>query len=118
MSYPIRKYAALVIALACFASCQDESLLGGDAAGNVKILARMSGSTPTRTCVDGVTTDGSVGILWSPGDRIGVYGSAGTANALFVSSNTSAAPEAVFAGNLKQGESPSYAYYPYDEGNS
>ena len=63
MSYPIRKYAALVIALACFASCQDESLLGGDAAGNVKILARMSGSTPTRTCVDGVTTDGSVGIL-------------------------------------------------------
>lgn len=118
MSYPIRKYAALVIALACFASCQDESLLGGDAAGNVKILARMSGSTPTRTCVDGVTTDGSVGILWSPGDRIGVYGSAGTTNALFVSSNTSAAPEAVFAGNLKQGESPSYAYYPYDEGNS
>lgn len=77
MSYPIRKYAALVIALACFVSCQDESLLGGDAAGNVKILARISGSIPTRTCVDGVTTDGSVGILWSPGDRIGVYGSAG-----------------------------------------
>lgn len=117
MNYPIRKNVVVILGLVCLASCQDESFLGGDNTDNVKILARMGSSIATRTCVDGTTSDESVGILWSPGDHIGVYGTNGTANALFVSSNTSAAPEAIFTGSLKNGESPSYAYYPYSADN-
>ena len=72
----------------------------------------------TRTCVGNSTADGTVGILWTPGDRIGVYGSDGTRNAQFVSTNTGAVAEAVFSGNLEQGETPAYAYYPYSEDNA
>ena len=86
--------------------------------GNVEILAKIDEGIKTRTCVDGDTADGAVGILWLPGDRIGVFGDAGTANAPFSSANTGAVAEAVFAGSLKTGEEPLYAYYPYSEENS
>lgn len=118
MNYPIRKYVVLIFGLACLTACQDELWQNGSADGHVKILARMRPSATTRTCVDGTATDGTVGILWTPGDNIGVYGTNGTTNAVFASTNTSAAPEAVFSGNLKAGETPAYAYYPYNADNA
>lgn len=118
MNHLIRLYAAAAVCLLGLAACQDEVLEGGGAKGSVEILARMGDEMRTRTCVDGSTADDAVGILWTPGDSIGVYGTDGTQNVPFVSTNTGAVAEAIFSGNLKQGEAPAYAYYPYSEDNA
>lgn len=118
MNHLIRLYAAAAVCLLGLAACQDEVLEGGGAKGCVEILARMGDEMRTRTCVDGSTVDDAVGILWTPGDSIGVYGTDGTQNVPFVSTNTGAVAEAIFSGDLKQGESPAYAYYPYSEENA
>lgn len=117
MNHLIRLYAAAAVCLLGLAACQDEVLEGGGAKGSVEILARMGDEMRTRTCVDGSTADDAVGILWTPGDSIGVYGTDGTQNVPFVSTNTGAVAEAIFSGDLKQGEAPAYAYYPYSEDN-
>lgn len=110
--------ATAAVCLLGLAACQEELLVAPGAKGNVEILARMDGEINTRTCVGSSTADGTVGILWMPGDRIGVYGEDGTCNAPFASTNTGAVAEAIFTGNLQQGEKPAYAYYPYSEDNA
>lgn len=100
-------------------SCQDKFLTDNPSKGNVEIVARMGdGGIRTRTCVGSTAEDGTVGIYWTPGDVIGVYGNDGTVNAEFTSANTAAAPTATFSGNLKNGEQPLYAYYPYSADNA
>lgn len=120
MYYFARIYAAIIAlsCLFCLSACQDEMLVSEGGKGNVDIVARMDGGIITRTCVGNSTDDGMVGILWTPGDCIGVYGTDGTRNALFASTNTGNVPEAIFSGDLKQGEAPAYAYYPYSEDNA
>lgn len=110
--------ATAAVCLLGLAACQEELLVAPGAKGTVEILARMDGEVNTRTCVGSSTADGTVGILWMPGDRIGVYGEDGTCNAPFASANTGAVAEAIFTGNLQQGEKPAYAYYPYSEDNA
>ena len=108
-------------ALSCLfglGACQEEMLVDQASKGNVEIIARMDNGISTRTCVGNAMADGTVGIRWTPGDRIGVYGSDGTRNALFTSTNTGAVAEALFSGDLKSGESPVYAYYPYSVDNA
>ena len=117
MKHPTRTCAAAAVCLLSLAACQEEMLTSEGTKDNVEILARMDGNISTRTCVGNTTEDGATGILWTPGDRIGVYGTDGTQNAPFASANTGAVSEAVFSGNLKQGEAPAYAYYPYNEDN-
>lgn len=120
MYYFARIYAAIIAlsCLFCLSACQDEMLVSEGGKGNVDIVARMDGGIITRTCVGNSTDDGMVGILWTPGDCVGVYGTDGTRNALFASTNTGNVPEAIFSGDLKQGEAPAYAYYPYSEDNA
>lgn len=120
MYYFARIYAAIIAlsCLFCLSACQDEMLVSEGGKGNVDIVARMDGGIITRTCVGNSTDDGMVGILWTPGDSIGVYGTDGTQNVTFVSTNTDAVAEAIFSGDLKQGETPAYAYYPYSEDNA
>lgn len=109
--------AALAASMVCLSACDDKLPVDG-AKGNVTILARIDDGVATRTCVGNSSDDGVVGIMWSPGDRIGVYGSAGTKNAMFASTNTGAVAEAAFSGDLKAGEEPQYAYYPYSADNA
>lgn len=71
----------------------------------------------TRSEIDTESEFGTTAILWSAGDRIGVFGSR-TANAAFTGSNTEAAPTATFSGGMTAGDAPQYAYYPYAEGNA
>ena len=118
MNHSIWKSAVMVVCLLGLAACQEEVLVGEGVKGNVEIRARMESEVRTRTCVGHSTTDGTVGILWTPGDCIGVYGSDGTRNALFTSTNMGAVAEAIFSGDLKGGETPVYAYYPYSEENA
>lgn len=100
-----------------FGACQQEMLQENYPDGSITILARTDDGMQTRTCVDGSASGGTVGILWTPGDCIGVYGSEGTVNAKFASSSTGAVPEAEFSGTHPSGEEPAYAYYPYSADN-
>lgn len=70
-------------------------------------------STATRTQVGEVGADGALSLLWSPGDRIGVF-SAQTANAPFTNESDAPGASAAFAGQLDG--TPLYAYYPYAAG--
>ena len=113
------KHIILLFTLACGYSCTDEDVINRpEGQQNTEIVARMEAPVQSRTCVGNDTDENTVGILWTPGDRIGVYGSGGTRNALFSSTNTGTVAEAVFSGNLNQGEQPVYAYYPYSEENA
>ena len=109
-------YTVLALSL-FFGACQQEMLQENYPDGSITILARTDGEMKTRTCVDGSASGGTVGILWTPGDCIGVYGSEGTVNAKFASSSTGVVPEAEFSGTLPSGEEPAYAYYPYSADN-
>ena len=100
-----------------FGACQQEMLQENYPDGSITILARTDDGMQTRTCVDGSASGGTVGILWTPDDCIGVYGSEGTVNAKFASSSTGVVPEAEFSGTLPSGEEPAYAYYPYSADN-
>ena len=109
-------YTVLALSL-FFGACQQEMLQENYPDGSITILARTDDGMQTRTCVDGSASGGTVGILWTPGDCIGVYGSEGAVNAKFTSSSTGAVPEAEFSGTLPSGEEPAYAYYPYSADN-
>ena len=91
-------------------NCTDKDVIQS----NVRVQITGELDMPeSRTQIDGAeTTDGSTGILWSAGDAIGVFGSS-TMNAQFKSNNTQPAKKATFSGELIQGDTPLYAYYPY-----
>ncbi len=68
----------------------------------------------TRSVVGEVLDNGSIAMNWSVGDKIGIFGSGTTTNEPFTSTNTYPIRETGFKGNLADGETPIYAYYPYD----
>lgn len=113
-----KSLALLACCMLGLGACQENPLAERDVtARTVTILARTGGSIETRTCVDGSSPDGVTGILWSPGDRIGVYGSGNSKNCLFEAANTENAAEASFSGLMTGGDVPAFAYYPYDAAN-
>ncbi len=61
------------------------------------------------------TADGSVGILWSVGDRVGVFGNT-TPNAPFDGTFSTPVSSGEFKGSLYTSDRPRFAYYPYVEG--
>lgn len=109
--------AALGLAGLC--SCSDEAGLRWAGNGNTTITASIDGADAlTRTCIDPTEYDnGVVGVLWTPGDQLGVFGSS-TKNALFTNSSTTNVDRASFTGTLADGETPQYAYYPYSKANA
>ena len=118
MNKSVKNYALLACCMLGLGACQKNPIAEQNVTGHpVTILARMGGAVETRTCVDGSSPDGVTGILWSPGDCIGVYGDKGAANALFQTTNTGNKAEAEFSGTLPANEYPAYAYYPYDAAN-
>lgn len=108
---------AMLCGAAAMNSCVNDELGGSLLTEEVSILAKSGQMTDTRSCVDNDNTGGTVGILWMPEDKIGVYGDAGTINSEFSSANSSNAPEAIFRGLLQEGEKPAVAYFPYDKAN-
>lgn len=117
MNYKISTYALLTGLAVAFSGCQDEVMPEEEHDGNIRIVALTDNDLLTRTCVDSENTT-KTGILWSPGDVIGVYGSNGTKNAVFTTPIVSNSAEAVFSGTLAGSEYPEYAYYPYSEDNN
>lgn len=103
--------------LALFAAgCTDADTFG-TGQQPMEITADTDASIRTRSEIDTESEFGTTGILWSAGDRIGVFGSQ-TTNAAFTGNNTVAAPTATFAGSMATGDKPLYAYYPYAESNA
>ncbi len=68
----------------------------------------------TRSVVGEVLDNGAIAMDWSVGDQIGVFGTGTTSNACFTSTNTYPIRETGFKGTCAIGESPEYAYYPYN----
>ena len=105
--------------LGFFASCSDELEQTKD--GKTVIYAEL-GDEPlaqTKSCIDPtVYSQNKVGLLWTSGDKLGVFGSAGSKNVVFSNSLSSAATTAAFSGTLGDGETPLYAYYPYTADNN
>ena len=104
--------------LVFFASCSDGLEQTKD--GKTVIYAELGDEAlaQTKSCIDPtVYSQNKVGLLWTRGDKLGVFGSAGSANVAFSNSLSSAAATAAFSGNLGDGETPLYAYYPYTSDN-
>ena len=102
----------------CAISCAELEEAGPPAQGqgHVSITGTADVYTSlaaTRTQVGDMADDGALAIDWSVGDTIGVFG-ATTQNAAFISGNTEPAATTTFSGDLADGDTPLYAYYPYD----
>lgn len=71
----------------------------------------------SRTQVGETNTDGSIQMLWSPQDAIGVFGDSRN-NVKFIYKQSTASSNAVFSGTFSG--TPKYVYYPYSSsaGNS
>ena len=109
----------LLIAGAALASCNESALEPTRSRGNVEIIANIENDELTRTCIDPtVYKDNVTGLLWTPEDLLGVYGSSGTQNAKFENTSTAKAANATFKGTLADGEVPQYCYYPYADANA
>ena len=122
MKRVILQFAAIPFAMG-LAACSDvlegENSLGGRQQKTVSFVATVEECTPlaqTRTQVGEVAADGALLIEWSPQDSIGVFGASQTLNARFTSANTEPAGTTTFSGTMGGGETPVYAYYPYQQG--
>lgn len=113
--------AAVCCGLLC--ACTDDQTQGVAPQDTVTRSIRIAASAPaTRTelAADGYS------VLWSPGDRIGVYVKSGdtftTVNAPLTFEGTAAAAAGAFSGDITLAEGASeytlYAYYPYSEQES
>lgn len=82
------------------------------------ITASLGSPRPdSRTCVDeGTLGTEYVDLLWQTSDTLGVFGGSQTKNAEFttVTGNTT---EAVFSGQVTDGEVAEVAYFPYNKAN-
>ncbi|MDD7136010.1 MAG: hypothetical protein PUH82_06625 [Bacteroidales bacterium] len=109
----------LLLSGAVFVSCNGEALEPIRSRGNTAIIASVENDELTRTCIDPtVYKDNVTGLLWTPEDLLGVYGSSGTQNAKFENTSTAKAANATFTGKLSDSETPQYCYYPYSEANA
>lgn len=111
----VRNCLAAGTLLAVLAACSDQDLLPAGYR-QVTITGEVGKTVTARTQVDdAATSDGCTGILWSAGDKVGVFGTS-TPNALFTGNNTEPARKTTFTGAMQSGDTPLYAYYPYREG--
>ena len=109
----------LLLSGAVFVSCNGEALEPIRSRGNTAIIASVENDELTRTCIDPtVYKDNVTGLLWTPEDLLGVYGSSGTQNSKFENTSTAKAANATFTGTLADDETPQYCYYPYSEANA
>lgn len=103
-------------ALAAVSCSEQEEDRIPDSMEEVTLSCETQDLALTRTQIDSDgSLGGSVGILWSPGDSIGVFGSA-TLNAKFTGTFSAATTSGLFAGQMLTDDTPKYAYYPYVKG--
>lgn len=108
--------ALLAFTALTIASCSGNTEIQDPQLEEISLTGEIEQPALTRTQIDiEPTEDGSLGILWSVGDKIGVFGNS-TANSQFGGTFTTATASGVFNGSMKAGDRPKYAYYPYQNG--
>lgn len=108
--------ALAVAATLTMTSCDSNQEIGLPESETITLTGELAQPQLTRTQIDiEPTEDGSVGILWSVGDEIGVFGSS-TRNAKFEGIFSTPIASGEFKGSIESGDSPKYAYYPYVDG--
>lgn len=125
---PKRDYtlASLTFGATLLFSCSENSTLQqmpDDIANHENaITATITPTNPSRTCIDGdPAVTGQAGLLWTPGDALGVFASATSSQVQYVKQNQiddEAEATFVAASGAKAIDSPAYAYYPYSADNN
>ena len=120
MSFKTLLTAAAITTAAFLSSCTQIEGVGDDYSRNQTIAIEMNvplEPLETRTCVDVKNaTSASVGFLWQPGDKIGVYTKDGSEkNIPFTNPAIENVASAKFEGAMSG--TPYYAYYPYSADN-
>mgnify|MGYP007054414296 FL=1 len=109
---------ATVAATLTMTSCESSKEVEFPEAETITLTGELGRPPVTRTQIDiEPTEDGSLGIMWSAGDKIGVFGRA-TQNAEFEGNFTTAVTSGLFSGSMDAGDNPKLAYYPYVKGNT
>lgn len=111
------KYILGPVFLAMLSGCSEEQVISSQGTEEVKITATAEahvGTAASRSIVGGIADDGSLVMQWLPADKIGVFGD-NTQNACFSSTNTAPQNKTSFTGPMTGGETPAYAYYPYNK---
>lgn len=119
---PKRDYtlASLTFGASLLFSCSENSTLQqmpDDIANHENaITATITPTNPSRTCIDGdPAVTGQAGLLWTPGDALGVFASATSSQVQYIKQNSTTEGEATFIAISESQAiaSPAYAYYPY-----
>lgn len=119
----MRKYfgmAAVLLAAQILYSCSNDILGYGEEVSKGQIVARIAQPATTRTAM-GNAVDGSnaVGIVWTDGDKIGVFDASGASQKCYAKVGQGTAATATFAAfGTTAFDEPVYAYYPYNEANA
>lgn len=110
--------AAVLLAAQILFSCSKDELSYSESSEG-QIIARIA-QPATRTAM-GNAVDGTnaVGIVWTDGDKIGVFDASGTSQKCYAKVGQGAAATASFAASGTTAfDEPVYAYYPYNEANA
>lgn len=108
-------FALMASAALMTASCVNNNEMRLSVPEEITLTGELMRPPVTRTQLDiEPTEDGSLGIMWSPGDKIGVFGKS-TKNAEFHGTFTTAVASGLFSGKMT-GDNPEFAYYPFVEG--
>lgn len=108
--------AAAICAGLIFSACESE--LNECKTNNNDIIAGVEEAAATRTCIDGdpANAGGSVGLLWTSGDELGVFASKDGNQVKYTKKTDTKEAEAVFTTTATD-FTPLYAYYPYNSAN-
>lgn len=105
--------ATVLVCLSVFTGCYDDALVNaGKGMLTLQTSTEPYTSVQSRTQVGNINEDGSLGMNWTPNDKIGVYGGS-LNNIVFTNVNTEAGVTATFSGTFN--DTPEYAFYPYSE---
>lgn len=123
LSTVLARASFVAVAVNAFCACSADDVLHSPESTCNTVIEVMSvapvadNETSSRTAIDPTEySSGQIGINWLPSDKIGVFGDKGSTDVGFDNQNRSESDKASFAGNLKDGEKPIYAYYPYPAG--
>lgn len=113
--------AGIALSGVLLVSCDDTSMPAiGD--NDNTITATIAPTRESRTCIEGdPATTGSADILWTPGDALGVFASATSAQVQYIKKNqysNESEAEFVAYSSAEAVAAPAYAYYPYSDDNS
>lgn len=113
---PMAGIVGLATAMVALCSCSNEMDFDRNESKKTVTAEIIEPAQESRSCVDSETLGlGFLGMLWEPGDKIGVYGTADN-NVAFTNEATSNARKTTFSGQSKG--MIQYAYYPWSEANN